>query len=535
MRRNAFFQLVHKEDGTYLKSYPASEGGDPLSVQDIIDYLERRGLEYDDPAILKTFVELAEIDDNAMMKFTSKKLLPEKEFPVITVDPRKRAAKIRLYPPSSKGNRISIEDIKDLIEQAGIKYGLIEKNIEIMWKARLYCTDILIAKAKMPVQGKNAEITYYFDAEKTCTPKVAEDGSVDFHHLDMIEKVDEGQLLATLRPADYGEPGIDVTGEKILPGKVKTLILKYGKHIRLSEDKLEMYSEISGNVTLVNDTVFVSDMYEVAGDVGATTGDIDYAGSVTVAGNVLTGYTVKAEGDIIVNGAVEGATLQAGGKIILKSGIQGMQKGVMESGGDIIANFIESSQVRAGGRIMTDAILHSKAIAEDSISIQGKRGLVVGGMICSKSRIEAKTAGSTMGTVTELEVGIDPMVKEEYVLIEKEMSKLKDEKESLLQNLKILKKRMAQNKGKLDQDKMAIYQNSTQRVLEIEKELEEHSKRHDELGEELDAMGEGRVIVYGVAYPGVKITVANVSRELKQECKYSAFVRDGADIRITAI
>lgn len=34
MKRNAFFQLIHKEDGTYLKAYPAVDGGMPRSRGD---------------------------------------------------------------------------------------------------------------------------------------------------------------------------------------------------------------------------------------------------------------------------------------------------------------------------------------------------------------------------------------------------------------------------------------------------------------------------------------------------------------------
>ena len=44
MKRNAFFQLVQKQDGVYLKSYPALEGGAPLSVDDILYYLEQTQL-----------------------------------------------------------------------------------------------------------------------------------------------------------------------------------------------------------------------------------------------------------------------------------------------------------------------------------------------------------------------------------------------------------------------------------------------------------------------------------------------------------
>lgn len=39
MKRNAFFQLVHRNDGVYLKSYPAVDGGLPLKNDDILTYL----------------------------------------------------------------------------------------------------------------------------------------------------------------------------------------------------------------------------------------------------------------------------------------------------------------------------------------------------------------------------------------------------------------------------------------------------------------------------------------------------------------
>ena len=140
-----------------------------------------------------------------------------------------------------------------------------------------------------------------------------------------------------------------------------------------------MYSDVSGNVTLVSDEVFVSDCYEVPADVGPSTGDISYDGSINVKGNILTGYKVEASGDIYVNGAVEGATLIAGGKIVLNRGIQGMGKAMMKAEGDVISNFIESANVEAGGKIITDAIMHSNVTAKDSIEVNGRRGMVAGG------------------------------------------------------------------------------------------------------------------------------------------------------------
>lgn len=536
MKRNAYFQLIHEDNGLFLQSFPAQDGGAPLNAEDVLQYLEiKKYSDNIDTAEIGRFAEKAKTE-TARLKVSSKSdCLPETETAVITTDPYSMMAKVRLYPPSSKGKSLTEKDLLSLIEQQGVQHGLIKKNITLLLKAKLYCTDVLIAKATLPIQGSDAEITYHFDAKKTNTPTMNEDGSVDFHKLDMIERVTEGQLLATLKPEVHGTPGTNVRGVEIPPKKVRRLILKHGKKIHLSEDSLEMYSDVSGNVTLVSDTVFVSNVYEVPADVGPSTGDIDYDGSVEVKGNVLAGYTVKATGDIIVNGAVESATLEAGGKIVLKRGIQGMGKGVMKAEGDVISNFIESSEVSAGGRVITDAIMHSHVEAKDEVKVDGKRGMIAGGSVRSTLKINTKVAGSTMGTQTELEVGTDPTLADRYQRIEKEMDKLSTERDSLLQNIDILKKRL-KSKGTLSEEKLAILKSSVERVKEIGETMETLTEEYEEVQEELEAnKGGGKIIVYDVAYPGVKLTISSISTFIHNETKHSAFVRDGADIRVRAI
>lgn len=67
--------------------------------------------------------------------------------------------------------------------------------------------------------------------------------------------------------------------------------------------------------------------------------------------------------------------------------------------------------------------MHSDVEAADEIIVDGKRGLIVGGKIHSGFKITMKTAGSTMGTQTELEIGIDPTLLERYRCIERDMEK----------------------------------------------------------------------------------------------------------------
>ena len=88
---------------------------------------------------------------------------------------------------SGKHKERQEKEKKDLMNRLKRIEGQV-RGIENMLEKDAYCTDVLIAKAVLPVQGKRASITYHFDVQKTNTPTMKEDGSVDFHRLDMIER-----------------------------------------------------------------------------------------------------------------------------------------------------------------------------------------------------------------------------------------------------------------------------------------------------------------------------------------------------------
>ncbi len=536
MKRNAYFQLIQENDGMYLQSFPAVDGGAPLQADDVMHYLDLKKLDYADSIAIKQFVDDAAKEQHAKLKVsTDKNHLPENETVVITLEERAWMAKIRMYPPSDQGSRLTLDDLYSLLEQHNVKHGILRQNLSLMWKAKLYCTDVLIAKADMPVQGSHAKIEYHFDVDKTSKPAMLEDGSVDYHSLDMIEHVKNGQLLATLTPEVEGKPGMTVSGVPIHPAKVSKGALKYGNNIRMDEDGLHIYSEVDGDVTLVEDTVFVSNVYEVPADVGPSTGDIEYDGSVEIKGNVLSGYKVVAAGNITVNGTVEGAVLQAGGRIVLKNGVQGRGKAELSAEGDVITNFIESATVKSGGKITTEAIMHSQVEAQDEIEVAGRRGMIAGGRVCSTKMISMKIAGSTMGTQTELEVGLDPVLVERYQNVAKEMEKLTNERDGLLQNVAIMKKRL-KAKGSLDEEKVKKLKETGDRINEIVGLLESLTEEYEQLDQQIEnSSGGGKIVVRDVAYPGVKLTISNVSTYLSTESKYCTFVRDGADIRTRAL
>jgi len=527
--RNGYFQLVLKDDGSYLKIFDAELGGQAVAFDEINQYLSNIGIyDYNKIEVGKA---LRLLQGTTEVKLTAGKIPTQDERVKIDILDERHFARGRFYPPSNNGKRLTKEDIMQELTRAGVRYGVDEAAINLFLKERKYCTDYILAKATPAIQGHDAEITYHFNTDLSHKPKTNEDGSVDFHNLDTISRCKKGDLLATLKPADHGKPGIDVCGNVIRPNKVVNKILRHGNNIHLSEDGLQMFSDVDGHVTLTDDRVFVSNTFNIATDVGASTGDIDYDGNVVVKGNVLTGYSVKAKGDIEVYGVVEGAYLEAGGQIILRRGMQGMYKGILRANSNVISKFIENAEVYAGGYVSTESIMHSNVSAQGDILVGGKRGVVSGGKLRSGTLISVKNAGSDMGTSTLLEVGIDPQISEEYRELEKKLTLMAEEKEKLIQALNVLRKKITPGATIPNEVKEYLRQ-ITMKNIQLETEMKEAQRRFDALSIQMENSTAGMVKVQGTIYPGTKIVISNVPYYIKNSMQYCKFIRDKADIKM---
>jgi len=292
-----------------------------------------------------------------------------------------------------------------------------------------------------------------------------------------------------------------------------------------------MFSDVDGHVTLTDGRVFVSDTYEIPADVDTSTGDIEYEGNVVVKGNVITGFAVRARGDIEVHGVVEGAYLEAGGQIVLRRGMQGMNKGILRANGNIISKFIENSEVIAGGYVSTESILHSKVSAKGDIVVGGRRGFVTGGEIRSGSMISVKTAGSQMGTATLLEVGIDPKITEEFRELEKKLASMMSDKDRLAQAVLLFRKKLEMG-AQITNEKKEYLKQITQNNIILETQIKDARKRYDELKIEMEANSSGMIKIQEAVFPGTKIVISNVIYFVREEVQHSRFVRDRADIKV---
>ncbi len=505
--KNGYFQLDIQGDGTYLIIFPPENGGQRADVKEICDYLDRKAISGYDMGAIKSLVAAAETEKKRF-KITDEVTIDCDESVFVRISQDNMTAVARFYPPSLKGKHLSPDEIVKALHCYRIQHGILGDVIKKWVSIKLYCTDIVIAKGTPVEHGKDSYITYHFDTNPTSKPKLLEDGSVNFHELNIFTRVQKGDLLATLTPAVEGKPGKDVFGSSVPSIKVKHLILKHGKNLTLSEDKLKLYSDVSGDVKLEGDTVFVSDTYTVPADVDTSTGDIVYDGNVVVTGNVRTGFTIRAKGSVQVNGVVEGAKIYSGDSIVLKRGMQGMSKGVLEAEKDIVAKFVESGTLIAKNDVNVGSLLHSRVTAGHDVIVSGRKAFIIGGEICANNSIDVHAAGNQMGTLTILRVGVHSDAFDEYKKLVEENTAIKEDMTKYNQILEMFKGQLARGmKFSPEQVKKVQSVGSTQKQLDAK--YESNEKRMKEIKYQIENSQHSHVKVSDTAYAGTEIYINN--------------------------
>lgn len=517
---NGFFQLDVRKDGVFAHIYPARENGKKIVSREFFEYLDRCGIQKYDMKHLHQII--SEATDECDVFVTDEIISEVNEQALVRISEDKMLAVIRFYPPSKGGKYMSEREILNELEKKKIKFGIAQKIIQAYLQGRQFCRDIPIAKGKPMVPGKDAKIDYKFDTAPTSKPKLLEDGTVDFHQLNVFIGVKKGDLLAELTPEVPGEAGMDVYGNVIKPPMLKNKYLKYGRNIQLSEDKTKLFSEVDGDVKLEGETVFVYNTYEVKADVDTSTGDIEYAGNVFVTGNVRAGFRIEASGDIEVNGVVEGAVLKAGGSIVLKRGVQGMNKAYLEAGKDIVTKFMESCTAKAGNIINTGSSLHCDLEAGQDVIVSGKKGFLIGGTVSAGKKIEASVFGNKMNTVTILKVAVEPEILERYKEVSTILKEKQEERDKQLQILESMKKKLKTGQ-KLLQNQLVMAKQAGEQYKVLEAEVEKASLEYNELKEEIANRTDGKVVVHHTIYPDVSVYISNKVhhvKDMRSRCQY---------------
>lgn len=524
---NGYIQILIKDDKAYSKYYPPSDGGTNMNLTEASSYLTDHGVSGFDPEALEKQLMSSQASVIPLDGYNGGEF---GELMTIKISLDKMKVTVRFFPPSSGGDLLGPKEIIEELNGRGIVYGIDQDAILSFIEDRHYNTEYVMARGDQPVMGHDARIIYNFNTNPSLRPKRLEDGSVDYKNLNTICQVSEGELLARLIPSDQGKDGKDVTGHTIPVREVKSMALNFGENVRISDDGTELYSLINGHVTIDRDgRVVVSDELTVHSDVDNSTGNIDYEGNVHITGAVRSGFSVKATGDIVIDGVVEGAFIDAGGQIVVQRGIHGMNKGVLKARGNIIASFIESARVVTDGYIDTGSIIYSDVSAKTDVIVMNHKGFIAGATVRAGGKVESVTIGSEMGAATKIEVGIDPEKKRTYALLQRQILDESGQLEKASPVVESYEKFIKAGKTLDDKNKKYL-SDVLQKIEQLRRDLKGHREQFNALHHELLASQSASVVVHKDIYPGVTITISDLSLTIKERASYVEYKKKNGEI-----
>ncbi|MCR5208620.1 MAG: FapA family protein [Lachnospiraceae bacterium] len=392
---------------------------------------------------------------------------------------------------------------------SGLKQDLFETDIHNLKLEKEY----LVAEGNQPLIGHDGYFEYFHEA-MDAKPKIQEDGSIDYRAVKNYATVKAGDKVAVYHEATPGAEGITVSGIEIPGYTGKNLPKLESRSLNIDETGKIYTANKDGLVSRHGNNIAIIDQLEIDGDVVYGKGNIRFDGNIHVHGSVMENCSVEATGGIEVDGFVEGAFLRAGKDIIIRRGVNGNDKGTIESKQNVVAAFLENITVIAGGNVEAGYILNSVVECNQSIKTNGRKSLICGGKVKAGISIETLTIGSHSHVKTEVEVGKSNEYGEKIIELTKRRRKLEHEMERVRDGMDTVLKKFGALTGRTHE--MYLKLND---VLEKQKEeLALINSEQEKLDKEIEYNMNIFVRVTGNAYANTFLNI-NGNRLMLQEDK----------------
>lgn len=342
----------------------------------------------------------------------------------LSVSPDEMMAWVEFKPTIQDIEQDLIEELlKDELKKHGIKYGISWPQITRLLRNPIYGMPILVAKGKPAVENQEGAICFHFHTQYSLKPKDDNYG-VNTKDPDFISYVKAGTLLCTSKGTKNDFTGRTVRGRVIHPMNGGVDTIRVGENVRMSVDESKWYSLMDGEIVLSGGLLSVQPVLRL-NNVDATTGDINFHGSVYVEGNVESGRKVEATENVVIGGVVQDGIIIAGGSVAVGGGIKGGDRGFIEAGGSLRSLFVEYMRLTVKGDIYADVLFGAEINCEGGVFAMGKRGKLISGK-CVARQVEVKEIGNPAGAHTEVEIiSIQPL-EDKLFFLKKDVDEWKD-------------------------------------------------------------------------------------------------------------
>lgn len=421
---------------------------------------------------------------------------------------------------------VTASEINDLLEEENIVFGIKQAAIHrLVHNLDSQTFPFLIAEGTAPVAGDDGQLKHLFEVDTT----VDRSEGWDFREVMRIPTIQSGDKIATLIEPTKGSNGITVYGIEITATDGKPLHLQAGENVAFDEQEATFYATANGEISFGRSVISVYTVYEVNESISMKIGNIDFVGSVIIRGDVPTGFTVKASGDIKIFGLVEAASIISGKSIFISEGISGMQTGLLQAEEDINVGYVNQAKLRAGNDIYVEnSILHSDCIATHHIVCE--RGNLIGGTIQASKKIVVRNTGNKINTATHIQFQEDERTTEEQSRLEQERTTLKEN----IQKISLLKDRIGRSANINEQMQATLnkvnrsYEQMNIKIRQIEAQL-------NQLETTLGNNTRAKLEVNGKIFPNVTVGFGRYKQTLNQTYQFVSIHIDRNEIVITPL
>jgi uncharacterized protein (DUF342 family) len=322
---------------------------------------------------------------------------------IVTRTPDGLAAFITVVPSRENSYPFS-QELIDALDEAGVVFGINGQELTDMVTTRPINKKVQVAKGIPPEPGTAGRLEMIVDISTIGKPKKLSDDRVDFHEICYVINVRKGDPIARRIPPIPGKEGRTVTNRAVPPPPPDDVRLPIGPGTAISPcDSDLLVADCDGGIGRDESGILeVRKEEKIIGDIDYQTGNVTFAGDLTVTGSLRAGVSIDTKGTLVIGGSVEDASIKCQGTLFIKRGAVGSGNGSIICKGAVRVRHLENFQVTAGLNVV---------IAEDMVNaVVESAGIVYaksirGGCVSSVLGVEAGEIGSVAENKTVIDIG----------------------------------------------------------------------------------------------------------------------------------
>lgn len=426
---------------------------------------------------------------------------------VVFLSRDQQAAWVLAYPPVGSGRELEQELLSRTLRDNKVTFGLDEELLGSLPEHRdRYFHLFLAARGRQPAPGRDGGIVDMFQRKFVREVVVDEYDQVDYTALNLFQNVEEGETICQIIPSLKGTPGMTVLGREVPAKDGKPAAPPKGRNTELSEDGTRLVASRAGHVEFSGRCFEVKPVLEITGDVDYSTGNINFLGDVHIAGDVTSGFSVQAMGNVVVDGLVEAAQVEAGGDVVVAKGVVGNSQALILAKRNVYAKYLENCRVHARENLQADCLVNCDVFCNGVVEVRSGRGSIIGGRTRAAQAVSASVVGSRSERATAIDLGGMPCEDFERDKLRLEMRELREEYErtDLQPDSPTKLTRMSNLRMKMTVNQM--------KQAQFEKDLET-------MAECAPPEQENCRLTFGIAYPGTVLTIGDASLRLEFETR----------------